>query len=210
MYLPPHFEETDAHQIAELMLHYPLAALVCQHEGEFIVNHLPLFAESENRLTGHIAKANSLHEILADGIQAVAIFRAEDAYISPNWYPTKAQTHRHVLTWNYQVVHLHGRLYFTHDDKAKRAVVGRLTKTYEQMHFGDRAWKMSDAPQDYMQGMLDNIVAFHMEIDSIAAKSKLSQNREQTDYDAVQQQMEATGRTGMADAMGRLKQGKNE
>ena len=210
MYLPPHFEETDAQQIAELMLHYPLAALVCQHEGEFIVNHLPLFAQSENRLTGHIAKANSLHEILADGTQAVAIFRAEDAYISPNWYPTKALTHRHVPTWNYQVVHLHGRLYFTHDDKAKRAVVGRLTQTYEQMHFGDRAWKMSDAPQDYMQGMLDNIVAFHIEIDRIAAKSKLSQNREQTDYDAVQQQMKATGRTGMADAMGRLKQGKNE
>ena len=210
MYLPPHFEETDAHQIAELVLHHPLAALVCQREGEFIVNHLPLFAESENRLTGHIAKANSLHQIIADGTQVVAIFRAEDAYISPNWYPTKPLTHRHVPTWNYQVAHFHGRLFFTHDDKAKRAVVGRLTQTYERIHFGNSAWKMSDAPQDYMQSMLDNIVAFRMEIDTISAKSKLSQNKEKADYEAVQQQMKATDRTGMADAMALLKQGDGE
>ena len=201
MFNPPHFQETDHDAMAALIDAFPLATLVCQYEGELIVNHIPFLMRGEDQLIGHIAKANPLHTYDAEGLDAVAIFRAEDAYISPNLYPTKQQTHRHVPTWNYQVVHLHGRVQFDHSDKAKRAAVGQLTKQQERRHNGDQEWKMSDAPQDYMTAMLDNIVALSFSIARYEAKNKISQNRESVDFDAVQEAMTASEKTYLAKAM---------
>src|SRR5690606_42031974 len=59
-------------------------------------------------------------------------FRGEDAYISPNFYPSKQEHHRHVPTWNYQVVHMYGAITFQHDERTKRAAVGLLTKNQER------------------------------------------------------------------------------
>ena len=205
MYLPSHFEDTDSEAIAGLIAACPLAAIICVHEDEIIANHIPLMMAGGSQLVGHIASANTLHEQIADGARVLAIFRAEDAYISPNWYPTKQDTHRHVPTWNYQVVHIRGRITFSHARKDKLAVVGKMTKIQEQKNSGDRAWKMSDAPRDYMDQMLDNIVAFRIDIENISAKSKLSQNREAADFDGVSRAMQRTGRKTLSDGMTRLR-----
>lgn len=205
MYLPAHFEDTDGDAIAGLIAAFPLATLVCVHDGEMIANHIPLMMNGSEELAGHIALANAIHELIDDGTRMLAIFSAEDSYISPNWYPTKPVTHRHVPTWNYQVVHIRGRITFSHSRKDKLAVVGGLTKLQEQKFSGDRAWKMSDAPRDYMDRMLDNIVAFRIGIDSISAKSKLSQNRELADFDGVSRAMERGGRKTLSAAMKRIR-----
>jgi len=68
-----------------------------------------------------------MHKTLQNGCKAVFVFNAEDSYVSPNWYPTKSQHHKHVPTWNYQVVHMHGELYFKHGEKGKITAVGLLT-----------------------------------------------------------------------------------
>lgn len=156
---------------------------------------------NENSYLGHIAKANSLHSIFPSGVDEIAIFSSENSYISPNWYPTKEQTHRHVPTWNYQVVHLKGRLSFDDSKKAKLRAVGTLTKIHERMHFGDAEWKMSDAPKDYMEQMLDSIVAFQFDIKTILAMSKLSQNREIHDYNSVKKTMKEQNKKILFDAM---------
>lgn len=205
MYLPPHFEEKDQAAVAELIEHFPLAVMVCSVAGEMVANHIPLILTPDNRLIGHVALANDLHEIAEDNAKVLAIFKAEDSYISPNWYPTKAETHRHVPTWNYQVVHIHGRVQFSHDDKDKRAVVGKLTKFFEAQYSGDKAWKMADAPKDYMDEMINNIVAFSITIDQIVAKSKLGQNRLQVDFDNVTKEMKSRGKPALHQAMKRVR-----
>jgi len=204
MYLPPDFVEVDAKEILRLIEKFPLASVVCRHNDEFVVNHIPLLFVGESTLIGHIARANTLHQLFPDGADAVAIFNAEDSYISPNWYPTKELTHRHVPTWNYQVVHLHGRMNFDYSKKSKLSAVGKLTKTFETMYFGDKAWKMSDAPEDYLHGLLDHIVSLTFEVETISAKTKVSQNREEVDYKAVEQAMRDTNKTGLADTMKRV------
>ena len=204
MYLPPHFTETDHAEITRLILDNPLAVVTClTREGELVANHIPLLMDENNTLFGHVAKSNTLHETVADASKVMAIFTGDHSYISPNWYPTKAETHRHVPTWNYQVVHIHGRITFCHDEKSKRAIVGKLTKYFEHLTFGDKAWKMADAPKDYMDGMLDNIVGFTIDIDRVDAKSKLSQNRERIDHDAVADEMTKIGKPTLASAMKR-------
>jgi transcriptional regulator len=201
MYLPPQFEEVREREILKIIENFPLAVIVCDNDGDLIANHIPLFRHNQNSYLGHIAKANQLHNIFPNGVDALAIFSSENSYVSPNWYPTKAETHRHVPTWNYQAVHMKGRLSFDYSNKSKLRVVGSLTKLYERLHSGDEGWKMSDAPKDFMGQMLDSIVAFQFDVESVIAKSKLSQNRELKDFNSVKRNMQAKNKKHLFDAM---------
>ena len=200
MYVPKPFEETDQGAIGDLLLANPLAMLVAQAEDGLVANHIPLLMVKD-KLIGHVAKANDLHEVLSDGAPVLAIFQGEDAYISPNWYPSKAEHHRHVPTWNYEVVHIHGQISFSHDENTKRAVVGRLTQVMERATNGSDGWRMADAPADYMAQMLEGIVAFEITDLTILGKSKRSQNREPRDHDNVADEMEVRGESGLAERM---------
>jgi transcriptional regulator len=201
MYLPAHFTETDAQSITGLIAEFPLATLVAGIGDGVAAHHLPLLLLGEDRLVGHVALANDLHRQLEDGAPVMAIFRGESSYVSPNWYPTKQMHHRHVPTWNYEIVHVHGRISFQHDSRTKRAVVGRLTKSMETRINGSEGWRMADAPAEFIEANLANIVAFSIEIERIVGKSKLSQNREPVDHEAVRQVMDETGHKRLASRM---------
>jgi len=104
----------------------------------------------------------------------LVIFRGADGYISPNWYPSKQQTHREVPTWNYAVVHVHGRLRVIEDAAWLRALLERLTDRHEA---GQPApWHVSDAPEDHIEKMLRAISGLEISIERIEGKFKLNQN----------------------------------
>lgn len=201
MYLPQHFAETDAARIAEVITAAPLACIVAQTDGGLLANHIPLLSKPDGSLIGHVAKANEMHQTIRDGQDVLAIFTSMDAYVSPNFYPSKQEHHRHVPTWNYVTVHVHGTIRFQHDRQAKHAAVGLLTRVHERRVNGAAGWKMGDAPADYMATMLENIVAFRITPTRIDAKSKLSQNREARDYDGTINGLRASGQDRMADTM---------
>lgn len=201
MYLPELFHETDADTIRELVETYPLAVLVVQGVDGLIANHIPMIFDGEDGLIGHVAAGNDLHRVIADNTDVMLIFTGEDAYVSPNWYPSKPRHHRHVPTWNYQIVHIHGRIAFHHDERHKRAIVGRLTKLFEGQTNGDRAWKMADAPADFMDEQLANIVGLTVKIDRVVGKSKLSQNRDAEDAQNVRKELATRGHAAMAARM---------
>ncbi|MGI2032163.1 FMN-binding negative transcriptional regulator [Rhizobium panacihumi] len=203
MYIPPHFEEVSTDEIRLVTEAAPLACIVAQTAEGLIANHLPLLSAADGTLIGHIAIANEMHRQIADGHEVLVIFRGEDAYISPNFYPSKAEHHRHVPTWNYQVVHVYGTISFQHDDHAKRAAVGLLTRTHERRLNGTSAWRMADAPADYIAQMLANIVAFRVAVRKVIAKSKLGQNREERDYRGAVAGLYASGQDGIARRMER-------
>jgi transcriptional regulator len=207
MYLPPHFEETDPETIRALVEAAPLAAVVAQTAEGLMANHIPLLMAPDGHLIGHVALANDMHRQVAGGQEVLAIFRGEDAYVSPNYYPSKAEHHRHVPTWNYQVVHVRGRITFQHDDHAKRAAVGLLTRSHERRVNGGNGWRMADAPADYMATMLAAIVAFRIDVTAVRAKSKLSQNREAHDHAGAVAGLRASGQGEMADLMQRKRPG---
>lgn len=204
MYLPEHFTEADDAEILGLISDYPFATLVANTAEGLSADHLPMLAGDDGRLFGHIAMSNSLHRDLSDGSEVLAIFQGQDAFISPNWYPSKAEHHKQVPTWNYQVVHVHGPIRFQHDEKTKRAVVGRMTKYFETHTNGDQAWRMADAPRDYIQAMLDNIVAFEIKAQKTFAKSKLSQNKDDRDLESVAVELGAHGKTGLMRRMRKI------
>lgn len=201
MYVPPHFLEINADEINAITQAAPLACIVAQTDEGLIANHIPLLTAQDGRLIGHVAAANDMHRQIAQGQEVLSIFRGNDAYVSPNYYPSKAVHHRHVPTWNYQVVHVYGAISFQHDDHSKRAAVGLLTRDHERRVNGTAAWKMADAPKDFMQQMLDGIVAFQIDVRTVLAKSKLSQNREAGDYLGAISGLQDAGQDAIAAAM---------
>jgi transcriptional regulator len=205
MYLPPHFQEIDAGEIAAIIEGAPLACIVAETADGLIANHIPLLVGPDGALIGHVALANDMHRLVADGQEVLSIFRGDDAYVSPNFYPTKPEHHRHVPTWNYQVVHVYGGITFQHDERSKRAAVGLLTRNHERRVNGTKAWRMADAPADYMEKMLGSIVAFRIDISRTLAKSKLSQNREERDYFGAISGLQTTGHERLAERMASLR-----
>ena len=228
MYLPPHFAASHTDALA-LIRQYPLGALVHVHGGGLDANHIPweLEADTTNlRLIGHVARANPLYTQLHDGAAVLVIFQAEQAYVSPNWYPSKHTTHRQVPTWNYRVVHVHGTVCL-HDDRKwvlgavgkltrtheapktrarNRKMVGKLTRTHEaraQSALPQAAgpWKIKDAPPDYLDAMLAHIVGIEVVIERIEAKFKLSQNRSAEDRNSAAEAVSAAGTPLLGDAM---------
>lgn len=203
MYIPPHFKEVNSAEISTIISNAPLACIVANTDDGLLANHIPLHLDKNGSLIGHVALANDMHRVIRDGQEVLVMFRGEDGYISPNFYPSKAEHHKAVPTWNYQVVHMHGHIFFQHDINSKRAVVGLLTREHERKTNGENAWRMADAPADYMLQMLDAIVAFRIDVQKTLAKSKLSQNREEKDYLGAVEGLRKTGSHAMAQNMQR-------
>lgn len=205
MYLPEHFAELRPEQLHALIAANPLGALITAGAGGLDANHLPFELDpsvgTHGRLTAHVARANPLWNEVAEGDDVLVIFRAAEGYVSPNWYPSKHEAHRQVPTWNYQVVHAHGRIRVMDDERFVRAVVGRLTRTHEGRLSQERPWKMSDAEKDYLGQMLKAIVGIEVDITRLQGKWKLSQNREERDRLGVIDALRARGDQRLADAV---------
>ncbi len=205
MYVPEHFREIDPKEIAAIIAAAPLGCVVAQTSEGLVANHMPILTDKDGFLIGHIALANDMHRLIAEGQDVLVIFRGVDGYVSPNYYPSKHEHHKQVPTWNYQVVHVHGAIAFQHDERSKRAAVGLLTREHERRVNGDKAWRMADAPADYMTDMLGKIVAFRVTPTRILAKSKLSQNRDQRDFEGAVEGLKSGGGEALAEQMRALR-----
>ena len=185
MYLPEHFAEALREALAALIAEHPLGALVVSGPNGLDANHVPFELVPDQgphgTLIAHVARANPLWREARDGDEALVIFRAEHAYVSPNWYPSKHEQHRQVPTWNYRVVHVHGTLRIRDDERFVRGVVARLTRRHEGRTGDARPWKMTDSEASYIDDMLTRIVGLEVEIARIVGKWKLGQNKEARD-----------------------------
>jgi transcriptional regulator len=205
MYLPTHFEETRVEELHRVIAEHPLGALVIQGPNGLDANHLPFeldpAAGERGHLLAHVARANPVWQEIRDGDAALVIFRAAQAYISPNWYPSKHELHKQVPTWNYQVVHVHGRLKIRDDERFVRGVVARLTRVNEARAGSERPWKMTDSAPDYIDQMLKMIVGIEIEVTRMVGKWKLSQNKDERDRSNAAREVGKRGEVALSAAM---------
>lgn len=194
MYQPAAFRETRVERIDDLLQACPLAALTVADGQGFAVDHVPLL-RSGPVLRGHVARANPLAQ--RDGAPVVAVFQGPQAYVSPNWYPSKHETGREVPTWNYAVVHVHGRLRTTTDPLWLRALLTELTDRHEAGE--PQPWSIDDAPADHTERLLGAITGIEIAIERIEAKFKLSQNHPPANRLGVVAGLRRRGRAGDAE-----------
>ena len=203
MYTPAHFRVTEPAVLHRIIAAHPLGVLVTSHEGSLDANHIPFEFDPQigplGRLSAHVARANPVWQQCLAGADVLVIFRGKESYISPNWYPSKHETHRQVPTWNYEVVHAHGRLRVRDDEKFLRGVLARLTRVHEAQE--PRPWKMGDSAPEYIDAMLRAVVGLEIDIAALEGKSKLSQNREPRDIAGAVQMLRQRGSDELAQSM---------
>ncbi|MDP3082734.1 MAG: FMN-binding negative transcriptional regulator [Rubrivivax sp.] len=193
MYLPRHFEQADPAALQALMREQPLATLVTLGADGLSADHIPLEYDPapgpHGTLRGHVARANPLWQHAA-GQPVLAVFGGAQAYVSPSWYPGKAEHHKVVPTWNYTVVHAHGVLQVIDDAPWLRALVGRLTAHHEAAQA--RPWSVDDAPADFVAQTLRAIVGIELPLTRLVGKWKVSQNRSDADRSGVADALQAS------------------
>ena len=182
MYRPDEFRVEDVARMHALMRARPFASLISNGSIGLYASHLPTVLKDEDSygvIECHLARANPHWKDVASGNEALMIFQGPESYITPNWYPSKAEHGKVVPTWNYAVVHAYGRAEMMENKDWLRRHVGELTAQQEQAQA--RPWALSDAPQPYVDAMLRGIVGFRFVITQIEGKWKMSQNRELND-----------------------------
>jgi transcriptional regulator len=182
MYTPPPFRDEDRANLLATMRAARLANFVTATVDGPSVTPLPLLIdESEGEygvIYGHLAKPNPQWRVPPVG-EGLAIFMGPDAYVTPAWYATKAETGKVVPTWNYVAVHAHGPVEFFHDADRLLDAVTRLTNLHERPR--QAPWQVSDAPPDFIAAQLRGIVGIRMPITRLEGKRKMSQNRNAAD-----------------------------
>ncbi len=205
MYCPNHFRQPDTAAIHELIRACPLATLITVTADGLNADHIPLMLESPANgtavLRGHVARANPMWKKLNSDFEALAVFHGPEAYISPNWYPTKQEHGKAVPTWNYVTAHVRGPLQLFESPEWLREQVSALTLKQESP-FAD-PWAVTDAPTEYIDQMLRAIVGIELTIRSIEGKWKTSQNQPETNQRGAVQGLRDLG-TADAAAMAAL------
>lgn len=185
LYTPGHFAVAGDAEARELMRAHAFATLITSvADGEPHITHLPLLLEHDGALTGHMARANPHWQAFGSG-HTVAVFHGPHAYITPNWYVDPA---REVPTWNYAVVHAHGRPELIDDAAAKLAIVDRTGAAFESP---TAPWtrQIEGARRD---AMIKAIVAFRLLPTRLESKFKMNQNKTPADRARVIAQLRAS------------------
>ena len=200
MYIPAHFSIKNAELMHQIIQAHPLGVLVTMTPEGLDANHIPFELDAgRGVLTAHVARANPVWQQCGNGMDALVIFRGEESYISPNWYPRKHEFHRQVPTGTYEGVHVHGRMVVQDTEKFVRGVVGRLTRKHEAIE--EKPWKMGDSTPEFIDGMLKAIVGIEISITRMEGKAKLSQNREDRDRLNASDVLARQGDLELANAM---------
>ncbi|RAS29565.1 MULTISPECIES: FMN-binding negative transcriptional regulator [unclassified Pseudomonas] len=182
----PH-QEHDLERLHQHMRDTRLAVLISHGQQGLLATHLPVWLDTREGEFGtvyaHLARANHQWQELEQGAEALLVFPGADAYVSPSYYPSKAENPKVVPTWNYLAVHAYGTAEVIHDAAPLLQIVSRLTDRHEQGR--SEPWSVADAPADYLDGMLRAIVGIRLPIARLQGARKLSQNRSVQDIAGV-------------------------
>lgn len=198
MYNPAHFTEKRPELLHALMRDHPLGALVTLGSTGLDANHIPFefdptptAAAPHGTLTAHVARANPVWKDFSPDYEVLVIFQGAQAYITPSWYESKKEHGKVVPTYNYCVVHAHGKLRAIEDAAWLHAMVTRLTARHESTR--PASWAVADAPPDFISKQLAAIVGIEIAVTRLVGKWKVSQNRGEADRAGVAAGLAATG-----------------
>ncbi|MBG9449290.1 protease [Cytobacillus firmus] len=180
MYIPKYYKVTNADEIWEFVQSNSFGTIVTVKQGRPIATHLPMQLIQEGDtcyLTGHMAYGNPQWKTFADSEDVLVMFQGPHAYISSSWYEDE-----NVPTWNYQAVHVYGQASILSEEELKGDLAILLQK-YEKHRKNPVLW--DTLSPELVEQQLKGIVGFKIKVQEIQAASKLSQNRNEKDYQNI-------------------------
>ncbi len=186
MHCPSMFREERLDVLHDLMSTHPLATLITAGSNGLMANLIPFTLHVGGKhgiLRAHLARGNKQLDALREGAEALVVFQGPECYVTPSWYPSKAEHGKVVPTWNFAMVQVRGKPQVFDDATWVRAQIDEMTNNHERQR--QRPWKVSDAPEDFIAAQLKAIVGIEISINSIEGKWKVSQNRLPADRQGV-------------------------
>ena len=183
MYTPKYAEANNQQEVVDFIRENGLAIVVSTVHGKLWATHTPLFLSNDSRtLSGHLAKANAQSKHLKDGDEVLAIFQGAHSYISSSWYD-----HENVPTWNYLAAHVYGKIKILEGDALRQELAHLVDKYEKQSKHPVSVEKMTP---DYLTREMKGIVGFTITIEKIESAFKLSQNRDQKNFNTIIAELE--------------------
>ncbi len=186
MYIHPLNAWENQPEVLDFIRKNAFATLYTQVNGKPWATHIPVFLEGKADgkfvLHGHLAKANSQWKQLAQAEEVLVVFQGPHAYISSSWY-----THENVPTWNYLAVHVYGKARLIEGEE----LLHHLKTLVDQYETGrPNRVQVETMTPSYLEGQIRALVGFELEISEVHASAKLSQNRDDENYERIVQQLE--------------------
>ena len=193
MYIPDHFKEENQEKLQQYIRDYSFGLLIIADDEGIEANHVPFHLSSRvngslGQLQCHLARGNPAWKRVQNGARVLAVFQGPDAYVSPSWYATKAETGRVVPTWNYLAVHAQGSARVIQDPSWLKHHLDQLTNQHES-HM-DPPWSVDDAPTDFTERLVKAIVGIEIKIETLTGKLKASQNQPEKNRTGVKVALE--------------------
>jgi transcriptional regulator len=157
------------------------STLISQVDGRPWATHLPFILEKKSSggavLHGHLAKANLQWKSFSENEEVLVIFQGPHAYISSSWY-----NHENVPTWNYLAVHVYGKIRIIEGEELMHHLKS-LVNIYEEGRPNRvHVETMSEA---YVESQIRALVGIEISITEVQASAKLSQNRDEVNYQNI-------------------------
>lgn len=179
MLVPGHFKEENYDKLHQYIKDYSFGVLVIADDNGIDANHLPFhFSSSKEHQLGtlrcHVARVNPVWRRIENGASVLVIFKGPDAYVSPSWYETKAETGKVVPTWNYLAVHAEGKGSIFREHSWLIEHLHQLTDLHEPGR--ENPWSVNDAPSEFTSRLVKAIVGIEIQIEKLIGQVKASQN----------------------------------
>lgn len=203
MFAPKQFKVEDITQVQDFLKKNTFSALVSQVKGRLWATHIPLMLAKneagEDILLGHISKANEQWKEITEQNEVLAIFQGAHTFISSDWY-----NHQNVSTWNYMVAHVYGKVRLLEGEEMRHAVK-TLVDHYEPTHSKGR---MENMEEKFVNRELRGVYGVELKVTSIEVTFKLSQNRDDENYNLIVDKLEERGdddSRGVAEMMKKIR-----
>ena len=184
MYVPKLFQVNDSKTIKDFMRQHEFALVISAGEGSPVASHLLVEVQEDGEhhiyLNGHMARNNPQWRMFTNSGDVLAVFQGPHTYVSPNWYSVRA-----VPTWNYLAVHAYGQARLIDNHSELYDLLERLVERHERATNAISPYRLADIPRDFIDNMMQGIVGFQIAVSKIEASFKLSQNRNDNDYERI-------------------------
>lgn len=201
MFVPKYAHNNDDSEIKEFIKQNSFGILITHSSEKIIATHIPLeFSPDGSKLLGHISKANPQWKNFEADSDVLVIFSGPHAYISSSWYD-----HENVPTWNYIAAHVYGKIHIIEGDELYQALK-HLVNRYETS--SSNPISIDTMSPDYVRKSMQGLVGFEINITSIEAAYKLSQNRDQKNHTQIIHELEKRNDPGSRQIASEMKKRK--
>ena len=181
MYSPAHFRKEDLHTLKEFIKEFSFGTFITVDAVFPSATMIPMeLLEINNELYifGHVSAANPQAQGFNQGkVAALAIFSAGHSYVSSSWYEQE-----NVSTWNYRSVQVKGFINPLLDEDLRSHLI-RMQAKYEKEQANPRT--VETMSKEYFEKQVKGVRGFSMKISSVEGSWKLSQNRNEKDFQNI-------------------------